>query len=166
MSIEVASACPICGEAGRKYSKGGKELYGEKVCKKCFYSLMNRRQIAYVLDAAVYSGVFLVVFIVLGFAFIAVLLSMGYEPTSFNDVETVYKLVATVALMMHSAAFTLKDFMGGRSVGKFLCGVQVIDEETGEEASFKQIFKRNAMVFLCLLLGLVFYRILNRFRVC
>ena len=51
--------------------------------------------------------------------------------------------------------FTLKDGFGGRSPGKALFGVQVVDRTTRQPLGFMQSFKRNLILMLPYAIGAI-----------
>ena len=134
----TAGLCPLCHE--RPVWK--KPLYGHPVCKKCLYKLANRRQVAYLVDAVL----FFIPTYALMFAVGTQLARQGLSGLPF--------LLATTAIGLPlNVLFVLKDGLGGRSPGKRLTGVVVVDDATGRPISFGQSFKRNAV----LLVGVVPY---------
>lgn len=129
----AAGACPLCGQRAVE-----KKLFGEGVCKKCLYGFANRRQLAYIVD------VVLLVFVGIPaeYALDWATESWGLEMQGF---------VGWVYLLGLNLIFVLKDGFDGRSPGKRLTGVQVVDEASGKGIGFLQSFKRNVV----LMVGLV-----------
>ena len=69
--------CPICQKS--KHMKKGKELYGKRVCKKCCYGFVNRRQGAFLIDIILLrllSGA-------LGVALVFLAVSINIEPNTY-----------------------------------------------------------------------------------
>lgn len=117
--------CPVCNE--RPISS--KTLYGYAVCKKCVNRFANRRQIAYIVDSLVLTIPVVVALLLLERTLV------------LSDAET---FLVTLAFGIAVAlVFTLRDGFGGRSPGKRLCGVQVVDAATNQPIGFGQSLKRN-----------------------
>ncbi|MDD2717556.1 MAG: RDD family protein [Candidatus Wallbacteria bacterium] len=129
--IYDSCACPLCGDTGRMNKP--EILYGHQVCRKCYYSFANRRQLAFIIDAVLWR------IFVFPIAFsIAVILGLfGLSDTDLKIAATLFDCV------MLPLIFICKDCFSGFSPGKFLCGVRVIDEVTGEPAGITASFKRN-----------------------
>ena len=144
--------CPLCGRSGRKWEKG-KYLYNSKVCRKCYYGFANRRQIAYVVDSVVYYLFVLSLFFGIG------VLAALVEPAGSTFDESVWFMVLLVVFgLAATIIFTFRDGFFGYSPGKWLFGVRVIDQETGEPIGFGKSFRRNIKVAAYgLLLGFIPY---------
>ncbi|MFQ5654082.1 MAG: RDD family protein [Planctomycetota bacterium] len=118
--------------------KKPKLLYDRPVCRKCVYALANRRQGAWLIDALVIYFITFLCAVLFG-------LVMGMAGRTPDEVElslTVLFYCITIPL------FLLKDGFRGRSPGKALLGVRVIDERTGEPAGFLTSIKRNFIVLV------------------
>ena len=134
--------CPLCGDA--KHMTKAKPLYEKMVCKKCYYKFTNRRQIAYLIDAFLWQI----------FSHIA---GMGFGVIAIRLIPD----VSMTQLFWSGYAFGIflflffccKDGFSGRSLGKLITGVQVVDEETRKPIGFVASFKRN----LCLVIPLVVF---------
>jgi len=122
--------CPLCANA--KHMKKAKPLYGHMVCKKCYFKFANRRQFAFFIDLVTWR----VAMIPVGFA---IGLVMGFAGFQQSEIF----VTATVAGWLLLSIFFCKDSFAGQSPGKALCGVKVIDKESGKPASVGASFKRN-----------------------
>ena len=124
-------ACPLCN---RPHKGKIKELYGTKICKKCYYAFISRRQLAFVVDYLLYVSV-------------CVFLLDNLLDNSSGKVLSA-SIQYSVALL-----FCLKDGFLGFSPGKALFGVQTLMEDTGLPAEFGASFKRN----ICLLIPFMIF---------
>jgi uncharacterized RDD family membrane protein YckC len=124
--------CPLC----RKRPLA-KKTYGHDVCKKCFYRFANARQIAYLIDAILVTvinlslGRLIDYFLVAGGATAAVAMIVSYA-YSFTAISL----------------FICKDGFSGYSPGKWLMGVQVLDDQTMKPIGFFPSFKRNLFILI------------------
>ncbi len=123
-------ACPLCGQT--KHMRKAKELYGHMVCKKCYYAFANRRQFAFFLDAIGWRFLMFPVAVAIGIA-------MATSGASQTEIESTANVIGYLLLPI----FFCKDCFGGHSLGKLMCGVKVIDEETGVTGGIGASFKRN-----------------------
>ena len=114
-----AHSCPLCNKAWNKEIT--KELYGKTVCKKCYYSFANKRQFACFLDCLIYYFINTIIN--------TFLLTIGFP-------EAVLWIIGSIV-------FTSKDCFSGKSIGKAILGLKVIDTRTGEPPSALSSFKRN-----------------------
>lgn len=115
-------------------------LYGHQVCRRCWSGFITRRQLAWIVD------VFFLQFVV-GFVlgFIAALMARDGEPPGLILVAAIYGVLF------------FKDGFAGHSFGKWICGVQVVDRDSGEPAGFGRSFLRNwitAIPFMPLVIAL------------
>jgi uncharacterized RDD family membrane protein YckC len=122
--------CPLCGQT--KYMHKAKPLYGHMVCKKCYYSFANRRQMAFFLDIVGWRLIMFPVGFALG-------LAMAASGSSQSDIEG----VATGLAWLLLGVFFCKDCFAGQSPGKALCGIKVINSTTGRSCKIGASFKRN-----------------------
>jgi uncharacterized RDD family membrane protein YckC len=122
--------CPLCASA--KHTKKAKALYGNLVCKKCYYGFANRRQLAFFIDLVAWRVVMLPVGFVLG----ALMATAGFQRAD------IYAVATGVGWLLLSVFFC-KDCFSGQSPGKALCGVKVINKATGQSAGIGASFKRN-----------------------
>lgn len=132
--------CPLCGDG--KHMAKAKPLYEKMVCKKCYYKFTNRRQIAYLIDAVLWR----VISYAIGTAFGAILI--GITPGITQQQLFLSGIVLGYVLFL---VFACKDGFGGKSLGKLVTGVHVVDESTLKPIGFVASFKRN----LCLAIPFV-----------
>lgn len=125
-------SCPLCGRT--KPMKKAKELYGQKVCKKCYYGFANRRNFAFAVDIILWGVAFFVLAAVAG--------GFGTEDSA-NSMRGYWYLSLLV--------FCMKDGFSGHSPGKALLGVQTMIEDTGRAAGFEASFKRNLPLLIPLM---------------
>lgn len=122
-----AAACPICRDSARM--KRPKTLYGHQVCRRCWARFMNRRQIAWIVDTI---GIGFVVGLFLGLLF----------PGNADDSSS------GVLNLIFVTYFVFKDGFAGQSLGKAMCGVQVVHQDSGEPTGFGRSFLRNWILLL------------------
>jgi uncharacterized RDD family membrane protein YckC len=95
--------------------------------------MVNRRQFAWMLDIMALWGIMFVVVFVVAF-FVGMLRGSGQADLS--------GLLAVLPWLLY-ALWLFRDGFGGRSFGKSVMGLQVVDAETGQGAGFGASFKRN-----------------------
>lgn len=141
----MGATCSLCGQ---EYTIRFRPLllYGHPVCKKCYYGLANRRQLAFVVDWIALQFFSVIVGVCLGVAMFA----LG------NDAETIE---AAGSLLGWSVlpVFFCKDGFSGFSPGKLMTGVRVVDIRTRQPAGFGGSLKRNlplAIPFMPLVVAL------------
>jgi len=132
----IAYASPIVGKCLLCHDRpvvASKKIYQNPVCKKCYYRFVNRRQLAYVVDA--------VLLLIVAFG---ILLPLGdlFAPLPQGS----QMLVDFSFGLVFGTLFSLKDGFNGQSPGKRLMGVQVVDVQSGAPISFGQSFKRNLIL--------------------
>lgn len=171
--------CPLCQKKVK--AKKAKPLYGTKVCKKCYYGMANRRQFAYIIDAGFWM--FFLVFIS-GFIF-CVIGSLYPDMTFYNDIFVVsfdvlfddisnsdrtlssilfFSAVVFIRYIIFPMIFGLKDGFWGRSFGKNICGIEVLDRNTLQPIGFGQSFRRNLILVIPLMPLLVAGRLCKGYR--
>jgi uncharacterized RDD family membrane protein YckC len=118
-------------------------LYGVPVCKKCFYSFANRRQCAYIIDSVVWQ---VSIFVPLGFivGFLAASTPAGQTNTSLDQFELLIDILPYPLFLI----FAMKDGFRGRSLGKSICGVTVLDQDTYQPIGFLPSLKRNLVLII------------------
>ena len=127
--------CPLCGR--EKHMKDARLLYNHIVCRKCYYKFANRRQLAYFLDIIFLNIASFIVGIIIALPLvIASSQNQMYEDDASNSITCCLWFVITFVFMF-------KDGFSGHSLGKLICGVQVINEKTGEPGTMSSSFKRN-----------------------
>ena len=107
--------CPLCQK--ERPAKKFQPLYLTPVCHKCYHGFARRRQLAFLID--------MVLWWVVMYAF---LFLVGGS------------IVISWGLLL---LFICKDGFTGCSLGKEVCGVQVIDRVTLQPIGFGTSFKRN-----------------------
>jgi uncharacterized RDD family membrane protein YckC len=116
-----------------------KALYGRIVCRRCWAAFHRRRQVAWAIDAL------LLVLIAIALAELA---HVPAEPDHVFPTRSDWPWYAIL-----SALLAMKDGFGGRSVGKALCDLQVVDRSSDAPAWLHQSILRN--FFLCMPLCVV-----------
>lgn len=137
----ISGICPECGGAVPAYLGRPPEehmhfcircrrstLPGRRICPLCARRLVNRRQIAFVLDLFVLAC---------GWAMLSA--AVGRP---FGDFWIVGAEPVGLAMFL---AFALRDGIRGMSPGKWIMGVQVICPASGRPAGFAAAFRRNAL---------------------
>lgn len=118
-AVSATSECPLCGKS--KHMAKARLLYGHAVCKKCYYSFANRRQLAFGIDLIIWGIVF----------------SVFVRLTGMDEEE------ARGLWYLALAVFLMKDGFSGYSPGKALLGLRTINEVNGKPIGFGSSFKRN-----------------------
>jgi uncharacterized RDD family membrane protein YckC len=117
-----------------------KTLYGHTVCKGCWASFFTRRQLAGLIDAIP----ILFFSLILADVFADVRKPSGLFP---NRADWPYYACC-------SAVLVLRDAFGGRSLGKMICDLQVVDRTSHAPVGLLRSALRNW--FLCMpLLALI-----------
>jgi uncharacterized RDD family membrane protein YckC len=104
-------------------------LYGHPVCRRCWSGFINRRQLAWILDA------FLIGYLVV--PFLAGVLFALVDPDPDGPLR------GPIYLAVLLGAVAMKDGFLGHSLGKAICGVQVVDQDSGLPAGFGRSIVRN-----------------------
>jgi len=151
VSVAETHACPLCGRTDRHYSVRGKMLYDHKVCRKCYNSFLNRRQLAFIVDTLLFY------FLSWGISFagrfiIGFFLATNQGEVGEEDLAAVEGLFSLLGFIIYGLWFLLKDGFNGASPGKAMMGIRVINEHTGHMIGFGGSAKRN---WIIVLLGLV-----------
>lgn len=129
----MSGSCPLCQT--RPISK--KSIYGHPVCKKCFYKYANRRQLDYLGDAIVFIIPNMLIIGAVTFA----LLHSGVSEISTQVIDFVLGLGL-------ACIFCFRDSINGRSPGKWMTNLQVVNEADNQPISFGQSFKRNCVLLI------------------
>lgn len=142
-SVEkVRFSCPICAREIKRPHKA-KKLYDFRVCKRCRNGFANRRQAAVIVD-------YLLLLVVPGAA-LEVWAEYQFGAPRPAPFWIAYLglnwLAGFVTVWILPMIWFAKDGFNGMSLGRWLCGVQVVDVNTREPIGFWQSFKRN-LVFL------------------
>jgi len=121
--------CPLCGLD--RHMKKAKPLYDTLVCKKCLYKFANRRQIAYIIDNVVFRiAISPVVFGIL----------VAAQQAKLGEAA---EILASISAYLLIPIFFFKDGFSGYSLGKLICGVRLVNVETGKPGGFGMSFLRN-----------------------
>lgn len=135
--VPAIPECPTCLRPMAKPHKC-KTLYGVTVCNKCRNGFANRRQAAYLVDIALYA--------VLTYTIIFAAAAVGTSgPTGFNPGGV---LVIVFGWLIFPFLFTFKDAFNGRSPGKMLFGVRVVDAQSRQPISPSQSMRRNLVLMI------------------
>lgn len=127
-------------------------LYGSPVCRKCYYGFANLRQLAFFLDIIAWRMVLAGV----GFTF-----GMVIGLTMPNASDAALSVIVLSYLVVMWSLFLMKDGFSGMSPGKLICGVQVLNENTMQPASFLQSFRRNLPLLIPLMPIVVAFMLLK-----
>jgi hypothetical protein len=119
--------CPLCGRNTDRMGKL-KILYGHTICRDCYFSFANKRQLAFFIDIVFWRILSYPLAYVLGY-------TMGTIGFSMQTI--------TVVGYMLTSIFLCKDCFSGRSPGKAITGVQAIDKTSGIPIGLWASFKRN-----------------------
>lgn len=128
--------CPLCGKK-KNMGKKAKLIYGRLICRKCYYSFINRRQIAFVADIVLWNILSLII------------LGLMKQP------------IDAISSIIMFLIFCFKDGFSGFSPGKAMMGVQVVDKTTNKPIGFGASFKRNlplAIPFMPLIVAIDMYK--------
>lgn len=133
--------CPICLRPMANPHRC-KTLYGVTVCDRCRNGFANRRQAAYIVDVLAY---------VLGVQMLAVFL-IRLMSQSLVAAQSAHRLVEVLLLFLTWVIFpfffTFKDTFHGRSLGKMLFGVRVVNVATRQPITLAQSIKRNLILMI------------------
>jgi uncharacterized RDD family membrane protein YckC len=111
--------CAVCESIA---DEGGYPLYESTLCRSCWAAFTWRRAVAFIVDVAAAGATV----VVLGRAIIGIA-ALYDEPARATMTGMAYLVAAGFAIV----AFLLKDgLFDGRSPGKALLGVRVVDERT------------------------------------
>ena len=148
--------CPIC----QRQVRGNKTLplFGTIVCKKCCYSFANRRQFAYFVDLILLWGV--TCFGGLGYS--ALFPELSSPTNAPSNAEVVFWLVFSWIIV--PIVFGMKDGFAGHSPGKWLMGVQVVDQDTREPIGFVPSLMRNLLLVVPVLPLIVALQLIKGYR--
>ncbi len=123
--------CPLCLRPFGTLRRRPAVLYNTLVCSACRNSLVNRRQLAWVIDRLLRAGLdLLLVGLIMGYGSAA---TFGPDP------------LTTIMMGLPSAVlfFPFKDAFQGCSPGKLLCGLRVVDVWSREPITIWASVKRN-----------------------
>jgi uncharacterized RDD family membrane protein YckC len=129
--------------------KKPKLLFGREVCRRCRDKYISRRQAAYLIDAVIYQIGFTLVTLALMSA-LGTRLIGGPGPGAATT-GLVEALDMLLGYLVFPLIFALKEAIAGKSPGKALLGLQVVDSTTFEPIGAWQSFKRNLPLFIPLI---------------
>lgn len=133
--------CPVCLRPLKRPHKC-KKLFGMKVCNRCRNGFANRRQLAYVIDNLVlYFVMFLLTLLFLQ------LPGRRFGATS-RPSSGLSTLISVYTYLLVPFLFILKDGFAGRSPGKLLMGLQVVDKTSLDPIGVGRSIKRNLMLMI------------------
>jgi uncharacterized RDD family membrane protein YckC len=149
---ESGTHCPLCArkfrESWLRKSLPAKSIHGIVVCPKCRNGFASRRQLAYILDSLLLAGINYT--LIFGLLLIA---PSGPTPPSGFWVGPIVAQ-AVLSWLILPLLFTCKDGFSGKSLGRLLCGVTVVDRQTREPIGALQSCKRN-LILLAPYLGFI-----------
>jgi uncharacterized RDD family membrane protein YckC len=146
----MADKCPLCSDES-VLRRSRKRLYGHEVCTKCVNRFANRRQLAWILDVVLFRIAAFAAGIGLGLFLVAV----------HMDIEATLDTIYWPLLIGELAVFICKDGFNGYSPGKVICGVQVLDIETGVPVGFGVSFKRNLPTLIPFMPLVIAYQVIK-----
>ncbi len=120
--------CPLCNRADGMWERN-KLLYDVPVCKKCSTDFANRRAIAYIIDG----------------------IAWNFFPGFFLGVLSPFLpggIVFLMATFLSLFGFLFKDGFKGKSIGKTMMGLMVLDSRTAQPIGFVQSAKRNLILYV------------------
>ena len=120
--------CPLCNRADGMWERN-KLLYDVPVCKKCSTDFANRRAFAYVID----------------------MVAWNFFPGFFLGVLSPFLpggIVFLMATFLSLFGFLFKDGFKGKSIGKTMMGLMVLDSRTHQPIGFGKSAKRNLILYV------------------
>ena len=145
-AVESAVASEACASCGSDFGSGVRKiLYGHSVCESCWSGYLHRRQIAWVADVVA-------LYVLAGAA--------GLFFSAMNrDLGVLMAYASSIGFLL------LKDsFLNGRSPGKAMAGLQVIDRTSGAPGDVAASAKRNLPNFVPLAFLIMAFQIKEGFR--
>jgi uncharacterized RDD family membrane protein YckC len=149
---EKPQECPLCGKT--KHMQRPKVLYGHKVCKKCYYSFISRRQCAWVLDH----------FLIEDLPFLFMMIKFALLKNTTWIILNLYLTVMLLISFCLMIIFLIKDGFGGYSPGKAIAGIRVINNKNGKPIGLWRSFKRNLPLFIPLIIIFMFFELRSGYR--
>ena len=134
--------CPICSRTLLNPRKC-KTLNDFVVCAKCRNGFANRRQAAYLIDALLFQAVATYLPILVYGLFQA---PPASQPAAAGPAGT--DVLGILLALAWPFIFVFKDGFKGKSPGRALFGVRVVDVHTREPVGFLQSMKRNLILML------------------
>ena len=117
------------------------QRYKDEVCRKCYYGLVRRRQLAFLIDT-IFLDISKGLGIYLGSSGHIISISMF----SFFNLGDSYAPPAITAVVI--LLFLIKDGFNGYSPGKLICGLQVVDIKSRKPIGFQASLKRNIVLLI------------------
>ncbi len=136
LAIAIEShKCPLCWRTFPRLLKSPRTIYGIRTCTKCRKQFASRRQLAFFIDFFLFYVMFFMPVVGL-----EAFLGISAGPTGLAPgVKTLLFVIGRVGWIL----FLAKDGFSGRSIGKRITGVQVVDRVTLRPIGFGRSFKRN-----------------------
>jgi uncharacterized RDD family membrane protein YckC len=136
--FEQIEYCTVCGSAARLH-KGRKVIYDHLACQRCWKAFVNRRTLAYAIDLALlWLGTTSLMFL------LSVLVSAAGPVTG-----TVAEAVSFTAWIGGLALFVARDaLLEGRSPGKALTGLAVVERVGGRPIGVAASVRRNLVMLV------------------
>jgi uncharacterized RDD family membrane protein YckC len=138
--------CPLCARklSARWLKKPipRNSINGVVVCAKCRNGFANRRQAAYLIDALLWLPVS--AGIAYGVSSVAISVTNQTDPSAVNMGFLMVNIM--VGWIVLPLIFTFKDSFAGKSPGRALCGVRVVDRDTLEPIGPLQSLQRNLIL--------------------
>lgn len=132
-----------------------KSLYGDFVCPQCYYSLLWRRTLAFIIDFAALWFIAPIVLSKLGIVGLnsggfRVLFDTFYLFPILKSISGIYGPEMAVMCMILLALWFIRDGLKWNFLGKALTGLEVVDKQTGNHANIGDSVTRNLplLVFL------------------
>jgi len=134
--------CPICQkELAREKAK---RLYDVPVCRACSRDFARRRQRAFLLDLLLLYVVWVTV-------------AFRLTKISVLASDTIIRSILLAILIL----FSLKDGFAGRSPGKAIYGIRIVDRHSLEPIGPGRSFLRNGPILIILCLSVLFHWIIR-----
>lgn len=147
VSVATEHACPLCGQSDKNYLVRGKMLFDHKVCRKCFHSFLNRRQLAFFIDIVIFYVVTYSFSFAAGFV-IGFTIASATGEVNEHQLAGIELIFSVINIALYILWFLFKDGFNGTSPGKAAMGVRVINEDTGYPIGFSRSAKRNWPIVL------------------
>lgn len=131
----MQKTCPFCHrDLG---SRKPPRLYGNDVCRSCYWGFALRRHVAFVFDWFLYVILWYVAIIS------ASILLVATDTSENTAIRVLFAMLFGFAV-----AFLCKDGFAGYSLGKRLFGLRVVHSKTGRPAGFFASFIRNLSLLI------------------
>lgn len=147
VSVATEHTCPLCGRSDKKYLVRGKMLFDHKVCQKCFYGFLNRRQLAFAIDLLIFYVVTYSFSFAGGFV-IGFIIASNTGEVNQQQLASIELIFSVINIVLYILWFLFKDGFNGASPGKAAMGVRVINEGTGYPIGFSGSANRNWPIVL------------------